>query len=357
MEPTALSSALQDAKDTARDQLVAVWQLQVEQIQEQLSSGWKQHIEKVFEDRFTELGAQLEAEVRVTVAGQLAEEVAASRAQVRRELSEQLNQVLRRLRHAEDPDAYWQALADGCAGFAGRVAVFSVRGQWAKCEAARGFEDSQTLVAKEFAIAFAAAIDSAIKTREMVIAVRSAGELSETLIKVLGQTGNEKVYVFPVSNRQTVSGVVYVEQPTEISGLELLSSAAPPPVAPEPARTSAEGLVSIVPAAAGAAPAASPEWASLSKAQQELHQRAQRFARVQVAEIRLYHAQAVKKGRLERNLFEVLNAEIDRAREAFRRQFMAATPTMADYLHQELVRTLANDDQSLLGASYPGPLG
>jgi hypothetical protein len=29
---------------------------------------------------------------------------------------------------------------------------------------------------------------------------------------------------------------------------------------------------------------------------------------------------------------------------------------MVDYLHPELVRTLANDDVELLGSDYPGPL-
>jgi len=29
---------------------------------------------------------------------------------------------------------------------------------------------------------------------------------------------------------------------------------------------------------------------------------------------------------------------------------------MVDYLHLELLRTLANDDSDLLGKDYPGPL-
>ncbi|MCX6620285.1 MAG: hypothetical protein NTY38_04270 [Acidobacteria bacterium] len=359
MEPTPLSTALQDAKDTARDQLAAVWQLQVERIQEALNSGWKQQIEKVFEDRFAELGEQLDGEFRIVLDGQVEAGVATGRALARRELAEQLNQTVRRLRNAEEAEPYWQALADGCSGFAERVAVFSVRGQWARCEAARGFEDPQSLVGKEFAVAFAAAIDSAIATREMVIAVRAAGELSETLIKVLGESGPEKIYIFPVGNRHTVSGVLYVEQPTEISAIELFSNAAAPPAGAQSdaAKAMAAGLVAIAPASSVSAPPPAPEWSALSPADQEVHLRAQRFARVQVAEIRLYKAQAVKKGRAEKQLFEALHTEIDLAREAFRRQYMTATPTMVDYLHQELVRTLANDDQALLGPTYPGALG
>jgi hypothetical protein len=94
----------------------------------------------------------------------------------------------------------------------------------------------------------------------------------------------------------------------------------------------------------------------LGKDQQELHLRAQRFARVQVAEMRLYKAQAVKNGRLNADLYSCLKHEIDTGREAFRRDFLSASPSMADYFHLELVQTLANDDAALLGKEYPGPM-
>ena len=44
------------------------------------------------------------------------------------------------------------------------------------------------------------------------------------------------------------------------------------------------------------------------------------------------------------------------ARESFREKHMSASPTMVDYLHLEMVRSLANDDADLLGPEYPGPL-
>jgi hypothetical protein len=99
-----------------------------------------------------------------------------------------------------------------------------------------------------------------------------------------------------------------------------------------------------------------PSWADLPPAEQELHLRAQRFARVQVAEIRLYQSQAVKQGRAERAVYHALKADLDRGREAYRQQFLTDCPSMVDYFHVEVVRTLANDDASLLGPDYPGPL-
>jgi hypothetical protein len=53
----------------------------------------------------------------------------------------------------------------------------------------------------------------------------------------------------------------------------------------------------------------------------------------------------------------MLKSELDKAREAYRQQFLAGHSSMTDYLHVEAVRTLANDDATLLGPDYPGPLG
>jgi hypothetical protein len=97
-------------------------------------------------------------------------------------------------------------------------------------------------------------------------------------------------------------------------------------------------------------------WTSLSKEDQDLHLRAQRFARVKIAEIRLYKSQAVKAGRASQSLYALLKPEIDAGRDGFREQYLTASPTMVDYFHVELLRTLANEDATLLGADYPGPL-
>jgi hypothetical protein len=126
-----------------------------------------------------------------------------------------------------------------------------------------------------------------------------------------------------------------------------------PPAIPSPAKT----LVTI--ADAISRPAQKPEilsWFSLSHEDRELHLRAQRFASVQVAEIRLYQSERVKNGRAAHDLYTSLKEEVLSAREAFRRKFLNASDSMVDYLHLELVRTLANDDVELLGQDYPGPM-
>jgi hypothetical protein len=72
--------------------------------------------------------------------------------------------------------------------------------------------------------------------------------------------------------------------------------------------------------------------------------------------MRLHEGPAVLTGRSRRNLYEALRSPIDEAREQFRRDFFACCPSMVDYLHLELVHTLANDDAELLGTDYPGPM-
>lgn len=100
--------------------------------------------------------------------------------------------------------------------------------------------------------------------------------------------------------------------------------------------------------------------APAAEAINDINPAAQRFARVRIAEIQLYHASAVKAGRDARDLFGALRPHIEAARDAFRDRFLtngtaAATPT-ADYLHAEIVHALAHDDATLLGPNYPGPL-
>jgi hypothetical protein len=86
------------------------------------------------------------------------------------------------------------------------------------------------------------------------------------------------------------------------------------------------------------------------------HLRAQRFARVRVAEMSLYQGPSVKAGREARNIYSALKTQIDEARTGFQQQFLTEPRGIPDYLHQELILALAHNDASLLGPDYPGPL-
>jgi hypothetical protein len=95
---------------------------------------------------------------------------------------------------------------------------------------------------------------------------------------------------------------------------------------------------------------------STAKVPDEALLRARRYARVKVAEMQLYAADRVKAGRAARHLYAALRTEIDGARTGFAEEFLTSARAMPDYLHEELVRVLAQEDATLLGPDYPGPL-
>jgi hypothetical protein len=78
-------------------------------------------------------------------------------------------------------------------------------------------------------------------------------------------------------------------------------------------------------------------------------QGARRYARLLVSEIKLYNEAAVRHGRDRRDLLSRLKPEIDRARRLYDERIPASVQSRDAYFQQELVQTLADGDQSLLG--------
>jgi hypothetical protein len=76
---------------------------------------------------------------------------------------------------------------------------------------------------------------------------------------------------------------------------------------------------------------------------------ARRTARLLISEIRLYHEPAVNEGRQHRNLLSRLAPEIEKARLAYDERVPAGVRGHTDFFHQELIRTLAGGDATLLG--------
>jgi hypothetical protein len=76
---------------------------------------------------------------------------------------------------------------------------------------------------------------------------------------------------------------------------------------------------------------------------------ARRYARLLLSEIRMYHEPLVDAGRRSRDLRTRLRGEIDRARRLYEARVPPAIREQSDYFEQELVRTLADGDRSLLG--------
>lgn len=262
------------------------------------------------------------------------------------ELAARLNQAVRRIRQAATREELGETLADTAAAFAAGAV-------WLRIEDSVARSEKLELT---IPLAEAAALTGAVETREPVIALTSSAEVSPQLVERFTHTAESRSFVYPILVGEKAPALLYAwadkQHPAQTSALELLAQVAsaawqalePPPPPPPP-------LVSIAPAAKPANP-----WEALGAEEQQTHLRAQRYARVQVAEMRLRNAAAVQSGRLRRNLYPSLRDSVDAARNAFRKEFFAKCPSMVDYLHLELMRTLANDDADLLGKEYPGPM-
>ena len=87
----------------------------------------------------------------------------------------------------------------------------------------------------------------------------------------------------------------------------------------------------------------------------QIDSRARWFARVEAARLRLFHREALERGRAERNIYRALREQIDAARRTYTQDFLAVSPAITDYLDKELI-CLAHDDAKLLGPDYPGSL-
>lgn len=82
---------------------------------------------------------------------------------------------------------------------------------------------------------------------------------------------------------------------------------------------------------------------------QKLHEDAKRFARLLVSEIKLYNEAQVSAGRENRDIYERLKEDIERSRKMYMERVPQHIHTTTNYFYEELVRTLANGDPTLLG--------
>jgi len=256
-----------------------------------------------------------------------------------------LNRAMRRLRALRNGE-WSQAVNDAASAFAARAALFTLRGESVQLEASRGRMPMDAVP-----LASAPAFQSAVETKDTVVAVRTRGEMSAPIANYFGESPEDRFHLFPVSNGSRVVALIYADGPRtglHPDALELLANVAgamlerPGAILESRSENPSNGLVNIA--------------GSLDASERDIDLKAQRFARVLVAEMVLYQDQHVKSGRAERDLYASLQPQIDEAREAYRASFLTDHESLPDYLHQELVTTLANDDVEVLGPNYPGPL-
>lgn len=269
----------------------------------------------------------------------------------RSQLVESLNQGLRRIRETETLEAAAIVAVELTGEFAPRCAIFSFQDSEAHAVAARGLGDLPIAFPPDAGAAFR----TCVETKDPVIAIATASEISQVLIERIKPSLEDRVFLIPLTVRTEVKGILFAVGAAQLPQLELIAGMTALQMEsvtdkPAPQRKDLVAIGGIAPAAT-----ARKTWTDLSPDLQALHLRAQREARLQVARIRLEHSAALRAGTQKSDIYGALSAPINAARESFRRDFIAASPTMVDYLYLEIVRGLAQGRESLLGSQFPGP--
>jgi hypothetical protein len=102
-------------------------------------------------------------------------------------------------------------------------------------------------------------------------------------------------------------------------------------------------------AASGGSPTAAP---ALSAEDADVHRKAQRFSRLLMDEIKLYNQAKVAEGRKHKDLYDRLQEDIEKSRATYLKRYGNTAAATGDYFNQELIRSLAEDDVSLLGKNF-----
>ena len=273
--------------------------------------------------------------------------------QMRTALLTQFNSLGRRFRQYETEEEWVRLVLEGAGAFTHQAALFALENGVAHL---RGQVNLELSAALAFPVAEAAAFQSVCATKDPVTALRRPAEVTEAL----SVAGIAKGYLLPVLNGSRVAAILFAagnEQEPDLNGLEFVAGLASG-VLERPSNAGLHAQIATLPVALPVARkplAKRPNLVTFNESEQVLHIRARRFSRVAVAELQLARPDACRAGREQGGLYVLLAKEIDRSREIYRRQFMTI-PSMADYLHMELVETAAEGDVSRLGADYPGPL-
>ena len=297
-----------------------------------------------------------------------------------------------------------RALVEGGSAHCARAALFVVKAGTAMGWQGRGFADDESL--KDFALDMhAGPVAHAYQNR--VVAPANIAEMGAHFVEHFGAPANEQVLVLPLVLKDKVAALVYADggatgvldgtslevlvmatsawlevvslrkqmQPREVAEpaperiatapVQTVSSFADPfashapkhiPAAvpePEPVAELVEVASATHSPSAAAAPAAAADpFAGLSAEDADTHRKAQRFARLLVDEIKLYNQAKVAEGRKHKDLYDRMKDDIEKSRSTFQKRYGSTVANSGNYFQQELVRSLAEDDISIMGANF-----
>jgi len=304
-----------------------------------------------------------------------------------------------------------RALLDACSAHAARVALFVMKAGAAHGWQCRGFGEDETV--KDFALDMHSG-PAAHAYQNRVVTPANIAEMDRRFTQQFGGPANEQVLLLPLVLKDKVAALLYADGGSEGSldpaSLELLVMAtsawlevtslrkqaqpreaaearsevpprpAEPPVqavssfsdpfaphapkhiapkpAPEPEPAEAAEVVEVpahaaaAGAAASAPAAAADPFAGLSAEDADTHRKAQRFSRLLVDEIKLYNQAKVAEGRRHKDLYDRLKDDIEKSRATYQKRYGSTVAASGDYFQREVVRSLAEDDASVMGPNF-----
>jgi hypothetical protein len=321
----------------------------------------------------------------------------------------QLLQAISAVRQASGQKEILSALLDGASQFSSRAALFVVRGASLVGWQGRGFANNEAI--KNFNLGSSAGLGARVLQQKAPVRA-AADDMDTDFSATFAAPADNRVFVLPLLLKEKVAAVLYADAGTKAGGqlddaaLEMLmlsgglwleivalrrataaESAEPapapvekseavavesapsapayamPPVAEpvaevqaEPAMAEAEPEVAPMAMAAAAAAGAevpAPVPVTAPADDDAVHRKAQRFAKLLVDEIKLYNKGKVQEGKANCDLYERLKEDIEKSRAAYEKRYNTTAAGSAHYFDQEIIRNLADNDRSLLGAAFP----
>lgn len=335
-------------------------------------------IRKETERAVTEAGEQRINELRKEVITRVAEEVGqafSGKAAAEAPSSTALDSAMVSIQESSSQTDTMRALLDGVANFAGRVALFVVKGTSASGWQARGFEDNAAV--KKVSVETGSGIAGQVMQQHGPVTA-AAAEFNYGFIRSVGNPSDGNCVILPLMVRDRVPALIYADAGPEggrldnaalqllvrYAGLwlELVTlrkvDGAVDEEAPEKVAVAAAAAVSAPShrSAPPPSPAQKPKAAPaepLSAEDEEVHKRARRFAKLLVDEIKLYNQGKVAEGRQHRDLYDRLKEDIEKSRASYEKRYGNTSAAGANYFNQEVIRILADNDASVLGSNFP----
>ena len=279
-----------------------------------------------------------------------------------------------------------RALLESTILYSGRAALFVVKNGIASGWQGTGLGNGEI---KDFSLDMHAPLVSrAMQSRNAENG--SVAEFDAAFIKKFGKPSGTAAVVLPLLLKEKVSALIYADEgdsssldsgaldvvvratsacldviaqrklahkdvSAEAQDAPQASAANDPFAAHAPLHTAtAQHIPAAAPAVAMSAAAASggAPVSTASGEDADLHRKAQRFARLLMDEIKLYNQAKVVEGRKNRDLYDRLKEDIEKSRATYQKRYGNTAAASADYFNQELIRSLAEDDVSLLGSNF-----